>query len=369
MSLKDGRSNEKKRGSRISRGIRSFFRDWDIKVMTYVMLILASVALIAATVAWFTNFHYNAAGGIGMALGDCDSLKIAIEPGGADIEELKELPGNPDSIEFSMDMPMFDNVESYMAQEQQVATGGIIHSETVKRSKLAPGVYGKVTMYLTSLNSQIDYFRITPSILLTYSDDTFDTMDESSWEIIPPENDNDVKASMRKLVQGHIMFFKEREKVYDNDGKKWKYLYSGQIFPEKDEDLNIGPLEDSLEYDNDNHIGIEKKVTLYWYWAYEYADVPENIQEAVKGTDSSIYAERFFAEADLAADEDLTQGSGVRLTQLYDFADTRIGESVKSMKFHFRVDGYHKLTEPESEPESESESESESEPESETETT
>lgn len=333
-------SKPRKNKKKLKKYLRSLFRDWDIKVMSYVMIVVVVISVIAATVAWFTFFRNNRISGMGISVGSADSgLKVAMDSNGPDIDDLKAIQGT-DSVEFSINMPLFDNVENYMSP-QKTATDGSIIATSAPISKMAPGVYGEVTMYLTSLNQQVDQFRITPSILLTYSDDSSDRMDETTWTVSGPaveendtKGDNDTKKAMRQLVQGHILFFKER-KLEENG----TYTYSGQISPKGDGTLDFGPLEDTLEFDAQNNKGIEKMVTVYWCWVYEYDELPDGMKTAVV-SEGHKYRKQLFSDEDVTENENWSNEDTYRLTQLYDYADTKIATNVKSMRFHFRVDGY-----------------------------
>lgn len=561
---------------RIVRRIHTLFRDWDVKVMSYVMLVVTAIALIASTVAWFTYFRYNYVKDGKLQTADCDSLKIAIEAGGADIDTLREDPNDPRSIKISLNMPVFKYVESYTettqagsgstptrdtvrvdsgqhatevsveesadraerdtvrvdsglhatevsveesanrterntvrtasgqpateesvtdtgevpsvwnaaetaiedseesdtrqqdgttteeleetefdrlehsmvipfvhtipvgvdisevvpvtvsvpdtteetvaeapvavlaenpsavhSTEQAVATGsnGLTQeaegdsmadesaltggdttsgtenpatddgeeteasagadvvrydpttpaSETTEvKSKLAPGVYGRLKLYLTPLNVQINRFRITPTILLTYSDGYRDVMttDTADWSVklvdasgaeVPEEDErtrrvggaeyNPQIVALRKLVQGHILFFEET-KTENPDGSV-EYQHTPLVKLE-DGSYALSSLEGNLTFDEEKHSGKEKEVTIYWCWVYEYNDLPDEIKEHID-ENASVYEPYFF---DDTSDED-------EKSQRYDYADTKIGTCVKSMQIHLKVDGYH----------------------------
>ena len=332
-------SKPRKNKKKLKKYLRSLFRDWDIKVMSYVMIVVVVISVIAATVAWFTFFRNNRISGMGISVGSADSgLKVAMDSNGPDIDDLKAIQGT-DSVEFSINMPLFDNVENYMSP-QKTATDGSIIATSTPVSKMAPGVYGEVTMYLTSLNQQVDQFRITPSVLLTYSDDSSDRMDETTWTVSGPavgengtKGDNEIKKAMRQLVQGHILFFGKR-----TEGEDGTYSYSEPISPNGDGTLDIGPMTGNLDFDEQGN-GKETKVTVYWCWVYEYDELPDDMKNAVVA-EGHKYQKQLFADEDVTENENWSNEDTYRLTQLYDYADTKIATNVKSMRFHFRVDGY-----------------------------
>jgi len=312
--------NPQKQNKGIICRFRFLFRNWDTRIMVYVMAIVTCIAIIAATVAWFTYYRIISARNMGLATADCESLKVALETGGQDIADL-EAAGQ--SVIVDLNMPYFHNVESYASETGEV------------KSKLAPGVYGEITLYLTPLNQEINHYRITPAVLLTYNDGSCDQVDENGILIPSVEYD---KEKLRNLVQGHILFYSERT-LTTVEGK-YVYSYSGQIMQNRE-----GAMEDTLEFDLQHHTGIEKPVTIYWYWPYEYGDIPKETQEKIKLTEDSSsggldWDMFFYLEND---DEVLPSSTDtVRLTQLYDYADTKIGTYVKSIKIQLKVDGYHK---------------------------
>lgn len=312
--------NPQKHNKRIVHRFHFLFHNWDAKVMVYVMTVVTCIAIIAATVAWFTYYRIISAKNIGFSTADCESLKVALETGGPDIAELE---ANGQSVIVDLNMPYFHNVESYASEAGDV------------KSKLAPGVYGEITLYLTPLNPEINHYRITPAVLLTYNDGSCDQVDENGILIPSPEPD---KEKLRKLVQGHILFYRERT-LTTIEGKD-VYSYSGQILQNRE-----GALEDTLVFNSQQHVGVEKQVTIYWYWPYEYEDIPEETREKIKlqaDTPSDGFDwDMFF---NLENDNSVLPSSTdtVRLTQLYDYADTKIGTYVKSIKIQLKVDGYHR---------------------------
>ena len=115
---KDSKKNRKTflADSHFVRQARYLLKDWDIKVMSYVMIVVVSVAMIAATVAWFTYFRVVAVSNMGLTAAGCESLKVEVKQGTTDdgsvkFVELEE--GEEDSVFVDLDMPVFDNVEQY----------------------------------------------------------------------------------------------------------------------------------------------------------------------------------------------------------------------------------------------------------------
>ncbi|MDD6070235.1 MAG: hypothetical protein PUC12_05375, partial [Clostridiales bacterium] len=61
--------------------VRILLKDWDIKVMSYVMLVIVMIAMIAATVAWFLYFKVVAVSNMSMTTADCEVLKVEVKQG------------------------------------------------------------------------------------------------------------------------------------------------------------------------------------------------------------------------------------------------------------------------------------------------
>lgn len=370
MSEKKKKTEEysnKKKGTWFQRYFRSVIRDWDTKVMVYVMIVVSAIALIAGTVAWFTYYPLISVQHLGMTTADSENLRVAINSKGADLEEIKSFAEDEsidkNNIVFSFHMPIYDNVEYYETTQYEVReetddvtsehTVNIEEKNQVQVNKLAPGVAGEVTMYLTSLNKQINQFRITPNVMLTYADGESDQMDETSWQIqVPAGSGNiseDERNMLQKLVQGHILFFKTRESHTDSEGNV-TYTYSEQIFPDKSNQYEVGPLEDELVYNDTIHQGEEKKVTIYWCWPYEYNNIPQDTKKYIQTNNSlagvkTFENSMFFYSEDAGLWNSLDSSATEEVkTQLYDYADIQIGQLVKSMRFHFRIEGYHKNT-------------------------
>ena len=158
--------------------VRRLLKDWDVKVMSYVMAVVILVAVIAATVAWFFFYRTVIASRIGITTAKCDSLKVEINQG-VDEEssphfvELSE--GKEDSVLVDLEMPVFANVEQY-----EVTVGGTEEPALQKTvSKMAPGVYGAITIRLTPLNQEINRYRLKPSALFRYTDGAAGTVLDS----------------------------------------------------------------------------------------------------------------------------------------------------------------------------------------------
>ena len=391
---KDSEQNSKRNirtslaDSHFVRQARYLLKDWDIKVMSYVMIVVVSVAMIAATVAWFTYFHVVAVSNMGFTAADCESLKVEVKKGvtndGAyNFVELQE--GAEDSVFVDLDMPVFDNVEQYeitvggtetsdeeqSGSENEDSSQENISTTTQKVSKMAPGVYGSITVRLTSLNKDVNTYRITPATLFTYIDGTSDyvketgnvgtgvTLDEDAGDVSTGGVPTDEIAVLQQLAKGHILFFKDREEITDStattitiDGNEKqiadythnkKYVYYNQI-------ENDSYMTGKLTWNDEENEGKPVVVTLYWYWPYEYDNLGTTIQSSIKlpedsgsnTLDSIVSDEKRLMYYDKDKMQEIEKNNiSWNETQLYDYADTRIGTYVSKIRIHLKVDGYH----------------------------
>ena len=124
------------------------------------------------------------------------------------------------------------------------------------------------------------------------------------------------KKTIAQLVKGHILLFSN----YDSEKG-----YSGLIA----EGVELEQYK--LKWDLEKNVGVETPITIYWYWPYDYKDV-QNLSE----NDVNILTNEMLFDLEKIEREsdDLSTSEKSRL---YDFADTKIGTNVESVKFHFEV--------------------------------
>ncbi len=381
---------------------KEFFQDWDIKVMSYVMVVVIMIAMIAATVAWFTHMTSVRAAGLGITTGSSDSLKVEVKQkenseaeGNGYFVEVQE--GEEDMVLVDLEMPVFDNVETYT-----VSGNGVSVSSSKTVNKLAPGVYGSVTIRLTALRQDVDHFTLTPGVLMTYIDGSGSAdSDAGSAEetnsgsgeengtgtVNVTGNGNEtggntntlteeIKTELKNLSQGHILFFENRaEIVVDENAHSTSIITEGNTSL-TDKNVNdfvhcdkyvfyntsvnntensqymplslSNPLEGRLEWNTqpDKNEGKPNEITLYWYWPYEYANLGTQIGNKIKLSKWTESSNLINDETKPYFDEERMKEMDANNiswdeTQLYDYGDTKLGTYVKSMKLHFEVKGYH----------------------------
>ena len=363
---------EKKKGYLLS-FIKSLIKDWDIKVMSYVMVIVCAVSLISGTVAWFTYFPSIRAKNMDIKLADCDNLKVSVIANGTDMDDIQVQQG--EYVAISLNIPKFISGETYQTEEYVFTNyeelnpispdvpviTTIATKEMKNASKLEPGSYGEIRFYVASLDREINYCRVTPHVLLSYNDGSEDRMDYDTWQIERiniPENGSAFSEEkieeLRNLAKGHFLVFKERNTMIEGnpeeDTTKETYVYEKQIF--KDSEGNtVGALEVPLEFDVQRNYGEEKEISLYWCWPYEYTDIPQEVKENIVWNETgsrSLLPKFFFQE------QERSDGTKIEFTEVldedilinyYDEADVNIGTYVKGIKFVLKIEGFYRNTE------------------------
>lgn len=362
--------------------VRILLKDWDIKVMSYVMLVIVMIAMIAATVAWFLYFKVVAVSNMGMTTADCEVLKVEVKQGtikdenGMDTTNFVEVKeGKENDVLVDLDMPVFDNVETYEITVGEAGSGGSQNNEsenaveTTKRvSKMAPGVYGSLTIRITPLSREINHYEIRPETIFNYVDSVNVVLEEGTPSVT--QTDNNVKI-LQELAKGHILFFEKRvDRTKDAGGKlttevtidgksdqvdnythNQKYVFVNPI-------SNDNPMTGELSWDNENNTGNSVPITIYWYWPYEYENLSSSIKQSIKlstvgslktivDDETSPKYKKLVKYFDIDKLKEIANDSiSWNETQLYDYADTRIGTYVKSIKLHLEVKGYHAAEEP-----------------------
>lgn len=248
-------------------------------ILRLEMIVLLTVSLIAVTIAWFVLSNFAKVNSLKLQAGDSDYIKVAVSANDVDI---LQLPETERYVEIGM--PEFENTRS---------------------GELAPGTYGEINIYVTALNPVVEGCSISVNSVPEYTPD------------VTAENATVGKVEIDKLLKGHIQFYSTCEVNGDNQRD-----YSGLITEEN-------PLMIPLTED------IEKKVTIYWVWPYEYTDIPTEAVTAFS-QDKTYFFDKDKYDSSL-------DGSGQYKTEhyisFYDYGDTKLGLHVKDIHFHICVNG------------------------------
>lgn len=315
-------------------------RDWDTKIMSYVMLVVVAIAGTSATVAWFILGQTARASQINMTAAESKTIRVAVtskedtsvpqDVRGVDVDELRARGKN---VTADFVMPVFENVE-----------------EQSGKRKLAPGVYGEVTLYITSLDPSITRYRLVPSLVLTFAG-------EISSEDSP---EGDKTEMLEQLAEGHFLLYTDRKAVTDAHGQE-SYVYSGRVtaeYPVEGYFTWNDRTAEEIAADGGFPVGDsdERAVTLYWVWPYEYTDLVECTTSVVRGwaDDKGDAPESAYPAAEILEPAQVfdpgcmqknqeAQNEGkdpvFGAVQMYDYGDTAIGSFITSMKLHLEVTG------------------------------
>ena len=213
-------------------------------ILNIEMMVLITISLIAVTIAWFVLTNRAQATGVQLMAGDTEYIKVALEAGGQDVTELEG-----DAKYIDVGMPVFANT---------------------KAGQMAPGTYGEMKLYITALSPIAKGCNIRVEHIAEYVqsvvDDSLDPDAGNQENVI-------TKSEIDKLLRGHIQLYAKCEEDANGENVYTELISEGE------------PLVVHLEQD------VEKEVTIYWVWPYEYTDLPEEALQ-VFGDDK----EQFFDE-------------------------------------------------------------------------
>ncbi|MBQ3512435.1 MAG: hypothetical protein IJA32_01375 [Lachnospiraceae bacterium] len=293
-------------------------------VLTIIMITVTTILIIGATVAWFLGNrpvtiknYFQQAGGI-----DDLSVEMAIisEDASEDVTYYTMNAINTGNKVIDIDLAKLTNIEE---------------------GKLGPGSYGTIKFKIsTSSEADMNYIiRITPSITVV------DGVEDISNE------------ELLDLVQNHIKFYAVKDTTVaesepTNVYQKVIPYYFDSTIENDSEDTSGDDLGANNEADSETTItsGLTgtvsnaeiEYVTLYWYWPYEYTDIPgydiTDYNSSIynpwststeENVDVIVYEGRY--SSSLSEDERI---------EAYDWDDTKIGNYVSALNFHFEVSTY-----------------------------
>lgn len=223
-------------------------------VVLTCMILMTCFALFSVTYAWFTESEGAFLNGLDLATGGTGELKVEIAVEGA---------------EKRMEMAQVDAANAVIEM-------GLQQLANIEINKIGPGAFGEVHFYITSDITSFNGYTIsvTPN---------FKLVDEKNTEVM-------------QLASEHIKFY----------GSKTNNSYSDEI-PYREANSMITGFSGKLEEGTEGKG--ETEVILYWYWPYDYQDVPN--KAVISAKDS----------------------------REYDLQDTKIGNYIEAIGFTFEVEG------------------------------
>ena len=301
-------------------------------VLTIIMITVTTILIIGATVAWFLGNkpvtiknYFQQAGGI-----DGIEVKMAVVPEDAETDGES---GSGDSGESGIQDPNLEKVGdiTYYTMNAINANNKEIDIDLAKltnieEGKLGPGSYGTIKFKIsTTSKAEMKYIiRITPNIQI---------IDE-----LADRNTNNMigKDELLDLVQNHIKFYAVKDVEQENPNNVYQ-----QVIPYYHEsealEIESSGLTGTVSANSDATV---QHVTIYWYWPYEYTDIPGY---GIDNYSSTIYHpwnsengvttyEGRYSSGDYSSIESRIEA--------YDWDDTKIGNYVTSLTFHFEVSAY-----------------------------
>ena len=244
-----------------------------------VMSILSILMLVGFTVAWFSGDLGSAlAKGMQLRAEEQGDIRIALETGGADISTLEG-----ENKYVNVGLEELNNIEF-------VENG-------VKVYKMAPGAYGQVVFYVTPLKPDVGSCTVVPEVRLK----------DKAGNLVAQDSD------VYRIANEHIIFY------YYKTGETTPTLLNMTTVSGAD-GTRVTMRESAvfpLEWDSTANTGIEKMITLYWRWDYEYPTdrILPSYQEGIASLGSV--------------------SSNEMLKDEYNREDTTIGNEIKHMNFHF----------------------------------
>lgn len=240
-----------------------------------VMSILSILMLVGFTVAWFSGDLGSAlAKGMQLRAEEQGDIRIALETGGADISTLE---GEDKYVDVGLEE--LTNIEF-------VENGTKVY-------KMAPGAYGQVVFYVTPLKQDVGSCTVVPEVRLKDKDGNLVAED----------------CDVYRIANEHIIFY------YYKAGGTTPTLLNMTTVSGKDGTI-VTMRENAvfpLEWNSTANTGIEKKITLYWRWDYEYPDPKDRVLPSYEGSHLSDAEKK----------------------NQYNLEDTTIGNEIKHMNFHF----------------------------------
>ena len=216
-------------------------------ILSFVMFLLLCVVLFSATTAWYSANNTAVMSGMEIGAGGIGGLKVAIEPGGPDIMMLPEV--NEDGI--------------------PVIPVKLTDLNNVKEQMIAPGSYGPMTFYITSLGeifqrigklspSSLSVFRRYGFHFRIYADMFFHQLFYFFF------------LFRRQFVTGLLLFPVRQPHFY---GISRYRLPKGSNIKRHGA---IGAWRDRTAATGELVFNTEIKAEIYWVWNYEYSDIPGN---------------------------------------------------------------------------------------------
>lgn len=304
-------------------------------ILTIIMITVTTILIIGATVAWFLGNrpvtiqnYFQQAGGI-----DGIDVKMAIVPGATGAEGSSESGNSEENGSQDPNLEEVGDVTYYtmnaINDNRKVIDVDLADLTNIEEGKLGPGSYGTIKFKIsTTSEEEMKYIiRITPSIEVVNG-----VVDKS-------DSENQIsKELLLDLVQNHIKFYAIKNTEESENAPTNVYQNVIPYYFENETnttDITTTGLTDTVSSDK------AKYVTIYWYWPYEYNDIPgygiNDYNSTIYDPWSVVDGNKNIITYENKYSSSLSEAERI---EAYDWDDTKIGNYVKALNFHFEVSTY-----------------------------
>lgn len=265
-------------------------------VMLVSMCLVLLLVMFGATVAWFEGITPASIKNMKVESDDLVDLYVRVKTEEEDYVLLDDI-GTGNDVKYSIDLD-------------------IAKQENIEDNTLAPGSYGTVKFEILSKTPRTTGYliSITPTVELV------DDYENSGAGL--------TKDELKNLLETHLKFY-----------AKFENGEYGEAISYSDECLFLHNTNEIKGLKGNLTVNKSEYVTLYWYWPYEYGDIPDSLN--ILNENSDFYEEfkkynfTIRNENETSVIERKEIGESI---ELYDWDDTYIGNYIQSIKFHFDVE-------------------------------
>ena len=281
-------------------------RKYEKLVISIWMLLVVSFALVTATYAWYAGTDPTILDALNLTLDDKGDLKVEIVLESGERMDMSQVDASGASIDLALSKLI-----------------------NIEENKLGPGAFGEVHIFVSSRSATYTSYniKIIPNCDLIEDGDE-DALDlakehirfyaaktDAGYEqLIPyaemvsglnlmPESgtkeENTEEIDAESVVAMAISLEESGELIPQNEDETQELLIQTKAVPTVTAEGITGVIT----------LGEETEIVLYWYWPYEYDDVPDKTQISAQNE------------------------------REYDLNDTVIGNYIQSIGFTFVVEG------------------------------
>lgn len=286
-------------------------------VLTIIMITVTIVLLIGATVAWFLGNKPVTIKNFMQQAGEMDQLIVEMAVLSDETNSENSESQNQDTSPVYWPMSDINN-------RNKVIDIDLAKLTNIEDGKLGPGSFGTIKFQISTNASEPMYYIICIKPEIEVADGVGTTLQVT-------------KEELQKLVEMHIKFYAK----YDDAQSSTPNMAYSEVIPYADSTSEEGNVTFALLKGLKGSVLASqspKVVTIYWYWPYEYTDIPgygnKNFSSTIYNPWASIVDESKPGEYEAQYSNDLSLEKKI---EKYDIDDTKIGNYVTNLKLHFEV--------------------------------